>query len=52
MIDIDSNRIDKIMAANVDEETILQGRDLQAIFQLWEKKHSASGFDPEAIITR
>ena len=41
-----------VAAASVDEETILQGRDLQSIFQLWERKHSTPGFDPEIIITR
>ncbi|XP_031622219.1 protein mahjong isoform X3 [Contarinia nasturtii] len=41
-----------IMAASADDETILQGRDLQSIFQLWERKHSTPGFDPEIILTR
>lgn len=40
------------MASNVDEDAILQGRDLQAIFQLWERKHLTPGFDPEIILTR
>lgn len=40
------------MATPVDEEAVLQGRDLQSIFQLWERKHSAPGFDPEIILTR
>lgn len=40
------------MAANVDEDAVLQGRDLQSIFQLWERKHSQPGFDPEIILTR
>ncbi|XP_055318555.1 protein mahjong isoform X3 [Sitodiplosis mosellana] len=40
------------MAATVDEEAVLQGRDLQSIFQLWERKHSQPGFDPEIILTR
>lgn len=40
------------MAQPADEEAVLQGRDLQAIFQLWEKKHSTPGFDPETILTR
>lgn len=39
-------------STNADEEAILQGRDLPAIFQLWERKHSAPGFDPEIILTR
>lgn len=39
------------MAAIADEE-ILQGRDLQAIFQLWERKHTVAGFDPEPYLTR
>lgn len=40
------------VAASIDEEAILQGRDLQSIFQLWERKHATPGFDPEIIITR
>lgn len=40
------------VAASADEETILQGRDLQSIFQLWERKHSTPGYDPEIILIR
>lgn len=40
------------MSATIDEETTLQSRDLQAIFRLWEEKHSAPGFDPVIILTR
>lgn len=39
------------MAAPADE-TALQGRDLPAIFRLWEEKHSTPGFDPVPILTR
>lgn len=40
------------MATIADEEAVLQGRDLQAIFQLWERKHTVAGFDPEPYLTR
>lgn len=40
------------MAAPAEEETVLQGRDLPAIFRLWEEKHSTPGFDPVIILTR
>lgn len=41
------------MAAPASEEdAALQGRDLQAIFRLWEEKHSTPGFDPVQILTR
>lgn len=39
-------------SSNADEEAILQGRELQAIFRLWEEKHSTPGFDPVTILTR
>lgn len=40
------------MAQIADEEVVLQGRDLQAIFQLWERKHTVAGFDPEPYLIR
>lgn len=40
------------MAAPNEEETVLQGRDLPAIFRLWEEKHLTSGYDPVPILTR
>lgn len=40
------------MAAPADEDAILHGRDLPAIFRLWEEKHSTPGFDPVTILTR
>lgn len=40
------------MASPVDQNTILQGRDLTKILQLWEEKHSTTGFDPEPVVTR
>lgn len=40
------------MAAPAEEETVLQGRDMPAIFRLWEEKHSTPGFDSVAILTR
>lgn len=36
----------------VDSETILNGKDLPAIFKLWEEKHSTSGYDPVHVLTR
>lgn len=35
-----------------EDDAVLQGRDLQSIFQLWERKHSTPAFDPEIILTR
>lgn len=40
------------MAGTPEDDAILQGRDLQSIFQLWDRKHSTPGFDPEIILTR
>uniref|UniRef100_A0A182J9K7 Uncharacterized protein n=1 Tax=Anopheles atroparvus TaxID=41427 RepID=A0A182J9K7_ANOAO len=31
---------------------VLSGNDLSRIFQLWEEKHSITGFDPEPIVAR
>lgn len=39
-------------SAPTDEDAALQGRDLQAIFRLWEEKHQTTGFDPVPILTR
>lgn len=40
------------MTSPLDPQIILQGRDLHKILQLWEEKHSTSGYDPEPIVTR
>ncbi|XP_055624237.1 protein mahjong isoform X2 [Toxorhynchites rutilus septentrionalis] len=40
------------MASPPDQVEILRGRDLTRIFQLWEERHSTSGYDPEPIVTR
>lgn len=39
-------------SAAVDDEAALQGRDLPAIFRLWEEKLQTPGFDPVPILTR
>lgn len=35
-----------------DPETILQGKDLQAIIRLWEEKYLQPGYDPEPVMKR
>lgn len=39
-------------AVAADDDAALQGRDLHAIFRLWEEKHTTTGFDPVPILTR
>lgn len=39
-------------SAAVEDEAALQGRDLPAIFRLWEERSSVPGFDPVPILTR
>lgn len=41
--------------AETDASNVLKGRDLHAIFRLWEETHSVAtpnGFDPVFILTR
>lgn len=40
------------MASPIDQETALQGKDLQVIFKVWEEKHQTPGFDPTPFIVR
>ncbi|XP_053657788.1 protein mahjong [Anopheles marshallii] len=40
------------MAVPLDQAEILSGNDLLRILQLWDEKHSMSGYDPEPIVTR
>lgn len=35
-----------------DPDAALKGRDLPALFRLWEDKHSIPGYDPVFILTR
>lgn len=35
-----------------DTDAALNGRNLHAIFQLWEEKHSTPGYDPVNVLTR
>lgn len=41
-----------VLEAEVDSSNVLKGRDLHAIFRLWEETHVTSGFDPVFILTR
>lgn len=41
-----------VLEAEVESSNALKGRDLHAIFRLWEETHSTSGFDPVFILTR
>lgn len=38
--------------AEADSSNVLKGRDLHAIFRLWEETHVTAGFDPVFILTR
>ncbi|GAB0088705.1 Protein mahjong [Sergentomyia squamirostris] len=40
------------MSSPLDQDTVLQGRDLPQIFRLWEERHATPGFDPSPILTR
>ncbi|XP_055715205.1 protein mahjong isoform X2 [Phlebotomus papatasi] len=40
------------MASPLNQDTVLQGRDLSLIFRLWEERHATPGFDPSPILTR
>lgn len=35
-----------------EPESALNGRDLLAIFRLWEEQHGAPGYDPVPVLTR
>lgn len=39
-------------AVHTDEDEVMQGRDLHAIFRLWDEKHSTPQYDPVRILTR
>ncbi|XP_055695388.1 protein mahjong isoform X2 [Lutzomyia longipalpis] len=40
------------MTSPLDQDTVLQGRDLHLMFRFWEERHATPGFDPCPILTR
>lgn len=41
-----------VLESEAEPVNALKGRDLHAIFRLWEETHVTAGFDPVFILTR